>query len=121
MRVLKYKQSAWFPLALLVLIAGLILMPLPVIAQEPNPDRPDPPPDRPEAPPDRPDPPTSGPGDTRREDGGQSERHTPVGSYSTVYGVVTNWGYRHEPKLPVTMEGGSWRIQKITDDKSNTL
>jgi uncharacterized repeat protein (TIGR01451 family) len=27
-----------------------------------------------------------------------------------------NWGYRNEPKLPITLSGPSWQTQKVTDD-----
>lgn len=113
MRVLRFKQSAWLPLAFLVLIAGLILMPVPAIAQDPPPDRPDSPPSRPDPPPSRPDPPVTrlGGGDKEKPD-----RDAPASLCSTVYGVVTNWGYRNEPKLPVDISGADFLMQKTTDD-----
>jgi uncharacterized repeat protein (TIGR01451 family) len=34
----------------------------------------------------------------------------------TVHGVVISWGYRNEPKVPVTLSGPGWQTQKWTDD-----
>jgi uncharacterized repeat protein (TIGR01451 family) len=34
----------------------------------------------------------------------------------TVHGVVVSWGYRNEPKIPITLSGPGWQTQKWTDD-----
>lgn len=84
-------------------------------AQAP-PDRPQPPPDVPSAPPGRTQPPHvkgGGGGGSGGDHEGESYFFNPC---STVYGVVINWGYRNEPKLPVTLSGPSWQTQKVTDD-----
>jgi uncharacterized repeat protein (TIGR01451 family) len=88
----------------------------PVFAQGPPP-RPSPPPQPPTAPPDRPTPPPPpGPaGPTVPGQHGASEG-APSAPCSTLHGFVLNWGYRNEPKLPVTLTGDSWRSQKLTDD-----
>ena len=84
-------------------------------AQAP-PDRPEPPPDVPSAPPGRTQPPHvegGGGGGSGGDHKGESYSFNPC---STVYGVVINWGYRNEPKLPVTLSRPGWQTQKVTDD-----
>jgi len=82
------------------------------LAQAPPPPRSDPPPHPPGGPPDRTQP--SGVSGDSQHGGGA------VGFYggdcATVFGVVINWGYRNEPKLPITLGGFGWQTQRITDD-----
>lgn len=106
-------HPAWLTIFLIVLVAGLAVMPLPAIAQDPPPDRPGTPGDRPDPPPDRPDPPGT-PGDTAgRHDAG--DRTAPWTPCATIFGTVTNWGYQNEPGLPVQFSGAGWQTAKITD------
>lgn len=37
-------------------------------------------------------------------------------SSSAIYGTVTNWGYRNEPKVPIELSGAGWRTEMTSDD-----
>lgn len=114
MRGLRSIHPTWLILLLLALVASMALTPLPATAQEP-PERPNPPGGRPNPPPDRPGPPalpSAGGGDSAS----QEIVWTPC---SSIYGIVSNWGYHNEPKLPVQFSGASWQTQKITDDNGH--
>ena len=86
----------------------------PVLAQTPPPDRPSAPPDVPGKPPGRTTPPS--PGGGGGGDGDGSSGGGDIFGCSNVHGVVTNWGYHNEPKIPVTLIGPGWQTQKVTDD-----
>lgn len=82
--------------------------------------RPNPPPSVPGAPPSRRPPPEVGGGGGGG--GGGGHHHGEGGSFNpcmTVYGVVINWGYRNEPKLPVVLGGPGWQTQKVSDDNGH--
>jgi uncharacterized repeat protein (TIGR01451 family) len=85
----------------------------PSLAQEPPPDRPSAPPDTPGGPTGRSDPPPPGGGS---RGGGGSSGGGDIFGCSNVHGVVTSWGHRNEPKLPITLNGPGWQTQKVTDD-----
>lgn len=94
-------------LVFLVLVVGFVFMRLPTaVAQEPPPERPQPPPGRTE-------PPEVGPGPIIDSD--RSEGISPV-PCSDICGVIINWGYRNEPKLPIDLRGGGLQTLKFTDD-----
>lgn len=54
------------------------------------------------------------------EGGGEGEEESdeppPPPSFSAVYGTVTNWGYRGEPKVPIDLSGAGWRTEVTSDD-----
>lgn len=101
-------------LALILLVTGgwLAGVARPVALAQQPPPRPNPPPDVPGPPPGRTQPPqiNGAPG------GGHGVGGGAVTSCVTVHGVAINWGYRNEPKLPVSLSGSDWQTQKITDD-----
>ena len=83
----------------------------PALADDPPPDRPSAPPSTPGGPPGRTTPPSPGEGG-----GGRHKSGGDIFGCSNVHGVVTNWGYHNEPKIPVTLNGPGWQTQKVTDD-----
>lgn len=91
---------------------ALVLTPLSAgVAQGPPPDRPDPPPSRPDNPPDRSDPPPTIPVVPGLPPSAGAQTSCP-----SVHGFVLNWGYQNEPRIPVNLNGASWRTQHLTDD-----
>lgn len=118
----KHRLSGLIQAGLIFLVGLLWLAGMPLtqtFAQTPPPGRPDPPPDVPGAPPGRTKPPQPGGGGGvvgRQGDGGGDHPFNPC---MTVYGVVISWGYRNEPKIPVTLNGPGWQTQKWTDDNGH--
>lgn len=100
----------------LLWLAGMSLTQ--TFAQTPPPGRPKPPPDVPGAPPGRTRPPQIGGGGAvvGRQGGESDYTFNPC---MTVHGVVISWGYRNEPKVPVTLSGPGWQTQKWTDDNGH--
>lgn len=88
----------------------------PIRAEGPPPDRPSPPPGNPGGPPDRPDPPPTGGGGGGAGSSGGSGSGADIFGCANVHGIVTSWGYRNEPKIPITLDGPGWQAQKVTDD-----
>lgn len=106
-------RSGLIFLAVLLWLAGMSLTQ--TSAQTPPPGRPNPPPSVPGAPPSRTNPPPLG-GGGRFARGGSGGGDYSFNPCMTVHGVVINWGYRNEPKVPVTLGGPGWQTQKLTDD-----
>ena len=105
----------WLALLFWALVIGWAGVPVPpVFAQAPPPPRTSPPPEPPVAPPGRPTPPPPAGPTVPGQQGAPAG--APSAPCSTLHGFVLNWGYRNEPRLPVTLIGDSWRSQKITDD-----
>jgi uncharacterized repeat protein (TIGR01451 family) len=107
-------RLVWLALLFGALAIGSASAPVPPVLAQGPPPRPSPPPQPPVAPPDRPTPPPPA-GPTVPGQPGAAEG-VPSAPCSTLHGFVLNWGYRNEPKLPVTLDGDSWRSQKLTDD-----
>lgn len=103
-------------LVVLLGVAGLFLSQ--VSAQSPPPPRSDPPPDVPGGPPGRTGPPRGGGGSRGGSDGSGGGEYV-FNPCMNVYGLVINWGYRNEPKVPVTFSGPGWQTQKWTDDNGH--
>jgi uncharacterized repeat protein (TIGR01451 family) len=104
----------WLALLFGVLAIGWAAAPVPLVLAQGPPPRPSPPPQPPTAPPDRPTPPPP-PGPAVPGQHGAPEG-TSLAPCSTLHGFVLNWGYRNEPRLPVTLVGDGWQSQKLTDD-----